>query len=298
MFKGGNRGQITIFVIIGILLIGAVALIFLFQSNYFKPSISTEEAEKVVAANVNPVKAHVEECMRFVSMKTLNTLGRQGGYVLPKAERYSLPTSVMAEAPIMPYALFYSKSKSSYMTLLPSVNEMKENFASFMEANPDFEDCLEGFKTFNGIVDIKVKDSMKIDRNKLDFGEKSGFIVIAFTYPLDISKSRALTSITDYEIKIPINLARINEHATVIINSEIKGDSVTKILQDMALLQEQRLRENSKSDTIITSYVAYDFYDSEDNGVSYNAKNTLYKLEYNNPELEEPYYFYFLAGEQ
>lgn len=295
--KRGKRAQITLFVIIGILIIGAVATLFIFRSNIFTPAVSAEEAQKIVSAQVQPVREHIEGCMNAISMKTLNTLGRQGGSIFPKADRISFPNSVMADSPAMPYALFESKNRG-YINLFPSINEMKEEFVQFMENNPEFEECIDGFSSFNGVVNVKKTADMKIDAANLDFGENSGSVVIPFTYPVDISKGNAKVTLKDYKITIPINLAKIHEFATMVINAEAKGESVTKILSDQAILQEQQLRENARSDTITLQHTAYDLYDTEENGVSYNNKNTFYKMEYKNQGLDEPYYFSFLVGEQ
>jgi hypothetical protein len=293
MFK---RGQITLFVIIAVLVIGAVSVYILFQTNVINVPVSAEEAQKIVGAQTQPIRDHVEGCMNTVVIKALNTMGRQGGYIVPKGARYSIPYSVSADAPAITYALFYDKN-SGYVNLFPSINEMKSEFANFLANNPDFEICINDFSQFRKIVDINAGE-LKVNSSGIDFGEKSGSIIVPFSYPLEISKQDAKTLIDDYEVIIPIDMNKIHESASAILNDFSAGKSATIIMQNQAKMQEQILRQNPESDTIFISSRAYDEMSTDLAGVSYDVKNTLFMIEYNNPALIGSFNFQFLAGEQ
>jgi hypothetical protein len=294
MFK---RGQITLFVIIAVLIIGAVSVFVLFQTNVIKAPVSSEQAQKIVAAQTGPVRDHVEGCMKTAVMKSLNTLGRQGGYMLPKTDRFSIPSSVMADAPAITYAYFYDNSLGSYVNLLPSVAEMKNEFSGFIAKNPDFEICIDDFSSFKKTVSVKA-GPLNINSSSIDFGEKNNKIVVNFNYPAEISKQDAKTLINDYQVSIPIDLNKIHENAATIINAVSAGKSATIIMQEQAKMQEQILRENPGSDVIFISSNAYDEIDTDVAGQVYNTKNILYTISYNNAGLEEPFEFKFLVGEK
>ena len=290
-----KRGQVTLFVIIAILIIGAVAVFMLFRSGTVRTPISSEQAQKIVASQVAPVRDHVEGCMEIVVIKTLNTLGRQGGYVLPRGGRFSMPT-VMADAPFISYALFYDPSRG-YLNQLPSVEEEKNELAAFLGANLDFVTCIDDFSQFKKDVDVSA-GNLTIDRENLDIGETSGEIIIPFIYPLVISRDQSKTLVDNYELKIPINLARLREVASRIVNKIATGQNDLAVVKEENDIEWQQLRSDYTAEKIFISAEAYTEVPTNATGIIYNEKNLLFNLEYQNLQLDKPYNFYFLVGEK
>ena len=289
-----KRGQITLFVIAGILIVVAVGIFVLFRSGTVQIPITSEQADKIVATQAASVRSYVEGCMEITVTRTLNTLGRQGGYIWPRSSRYSVPYEVFPDSPAMSYALF--KEDNQYKSFFPTLSEIKGEFISVMEGNPDFDSCINNFNSFRKTVDVSAGE-MKIDNSTIDFGEKSGQIVIDFTYPLTLTKQDATTLVDDYSISIPINLAKIHENALLIMNQKASGKSVTVIMQDQAKSQEQALRQSPNAETMFLSSRSYEMMSTGGEGKVFNLQNTLFTIEYSNPLLENPYNFYFLTGE-
>ena len=290
--KRGKRGQIALYVIIAIVIVGVIAVLFAFRSQIFKPSFTAEEAQKLVSAQVQPVRDTVEGCMRTMAMKTLNTMGRGGGYAYPKAERVSVPTSVMPDALAISYALY--KDSTGYQNYLPSLNEMKSEFVDFVGKNPDWSSCINNFANFKLILDVS-NGSLAMNSSALDFGEKSGQIVIIFTYPVTIAKQNATSLIDNYIVRIPVNLYLIHDTAASITNNIASGGNFVVLLQDLAKQQEANLRINPEAETILVRSSSY----TEELSLSppVYAARTLFKVQYNNKALETPFDFYLLAGE-
>jgi len=290
-----KRGQIALFVIIGVLLISAILLVYFLRPEILGISLSPEEAQKLITSQVQPVRDYTDDCMLLAARKTLNTMGRQGGYVIPRTGHFDIPAT-MADAPIMNYALFYDKERG-YVNELPSLNAMKDELATYLEANLDFVTCIDEYSSFKKIINVDMQKNVpKIDRENLDIGESSGAIIIPYSFPVALSKGNASTYISDYELVIPINLARIRETSTRVASSIAAGRDYTEVIQEEGALEWEQARQNSGAEKLIMSAEAYTQPLTDQAGVRYDEKNLLFRINYQNPDLANPYDFYFLVG--
>lgn len=285
----------ALFVIIGILLISAVVLVYVLRPQLLEISLSAEEAQKLVTSQVQPVRDFTDGCMYTSARKTLNTMGRQGGFFLPKIDRVIIPSSVMSDAPLISYALFYDRNQG-FMNNLPSTNELKNELVDFLENNVDFVTCINEYENFERVLDIKIVGELEIDMDNLEVGEDSGQIVIPYKYPVEISRQDASALIEDYELVIPINLARIRETAARITNSIAVGENYLEVISEEADLEWEQAKENSGAERLLISAEAFSEVSGEGSGKDYNEENLLFKIAYNNPSLTSPYNFYFLIG--
>ena len=78
-----KRGQITLFIIVGILLLASTAIILSIKQESFKQKIRAEIPETIekVPFEVQPVKDYVQKCLDSVSKEALNRIGMYGGYI-------------------------------------------------------------------------------------------------------------------------------------------------------------------------------------------------------------------------
>ena len=290
-----KRGQIALFVIIAVILVAAIVLLYVFRSSVFKPALTAEESQKLVSSQVQPVRDYITGCMKISSRKTLNTMGRQGGYFLPKVERVSMPSSVMPDSPIVSYALFYDSSRG-YVNQLPSVNEMKNEFANWLENNVEFATCINEFAPFTSILDVQSAYNLTVDRKNLDFGETSGEIVIPFTYPVKLSKQNSTTLVDSYVVKIPINMARIRETSARITNSIALGKNYMEVIKEESDITWSELKDNSNAEKIFIGAEAFTNVPTELSGNTYNDKNLLFTLRYERTGLDVPFEYSLLVG--
>ena len=291
-----KRGQITLFVIIGVLIISAVILAVVFRPQLIGIAVSPEEAQRIVNSQIQPVRDFTDECMLFAAGKVLNTMGRQGGYVIPRGDHYGIPPTI-PDGPIINYALFYDNERG-YINEMPSVNEMKEELRTYVESNFDFVECIDDYSPFQDIVNVKVLTAAPvIDRENLEIGENSGNIIIPFNYPVSISKRNSTALVEDYEIVIPINLARIREVAARIVNDVASGNNYMDTIAAEIEIEWEQLRGNSNSEKLFVSAEVYTDPFTDLAGERYNEKNIIFRIEYENPALVNTFDFYFLVGQ-
>ena len=159
-----TRGQITIFVILGIvLLIGAG--FYIYYTNRIKSSSITVPQ---YTGDFGRVQTFVDDCMEQVGRQGITELGRHGGYIDPMNNTYT-PISIATNqidqtesdmaflnskdsATGIPY-WYYSKSRSGcwhcdVSSLSPTISSMETQLGLYMDSN--IEQCLDNYNSFKG----------------------------------------------------------------------------------------------------------------------------------------------------
>ena len=124
-----KRGQVTLFIIIGIILIILTASIFLLTTrdgSILSKSINEEEIE---------VQAYVDSCLEQVSREAIILISSQGGY-------YQTPEKSI-EFSIYQIPYYFHNTKLN----IPNKEVIQEQLSLAIEEN--INDCINNFKTFN-----------------------------------------------------------------------------------------------------------------------------------------------------
>jgi len=179
-----RRGQITIFIILGIIILFLVALAIYLQSSSSK--VRPPVQQLVVDAEVEPIQSYVTDCLSAVSKDALIRLGQNGGYInIPTGMRVNparpYDSDVLYFAPqVMPY-WYYMKpcAESSIGCIIinnPPVcdagtvctipytgpNSMESQLNKFIEDN--IAVCINNFSPFTDRFDITGGDIKVISR--------------------------------------------------------------------------------------------------------------------------------------
>ncbi|MBI2110137.1 hypothetical protein HYT58_03125 [Candidatus Woesearchaeota archaeon] len=139
------RGQITHFVIFGVIIVGAVFLLMTLRKTTLK-----EEGIKSIAVpeQAKPVKEVVDSCINGIASDGANLMGFQAGYINVPAD--SKPRSIVNQFSnnleifpntdiVVPY-WYYLKSNNVEKTQIPKLKDMENELASYIEWN--LKDCL------------------------------------------------------------------------------------------------------------------------------------------------------------
>jgi hypothetical protein len=176
--KPEKKGQITVFIILGIIILFVVALTI-----YIKGSMNTVRPpvqQLVVSDEIEPIQVYVTECLSAISKDALIRLGQNGGYIaLPSGMKVNPSKPYDSDAlffspQVMPY-WYYSKPCAGsgigciYLRdpplcekgadcVLPyrstsGTDSMEEQMNKFIEENIDT--CLNGFAPFTDRFEIQ-----------------------------------------------------------------------------------------------------------------------------------------------
>ena len=219
-----KRGQITVFMIIGIVLVFSIALFVYLRSetSIFKPKV-------VVPERTDPVQKLVQDCMAKEAKDGIYKMGLQGGYIKIPNEISMNPWSNIQLIPNGPYKVpyWYYNNKPMY----PTMEDMQKELSIYVAEN--IKTCLKNFSDFSEEFDIKELGEPVI---KATFAEEE--VYVEAIYPIEVgTKPKTKTiKLNSYLAKVPARMKKIYDLAKDIMdreNSEAFLESFTIDLMSM-----------------------------------------------------------------
>jgi len=172
-----KRGQITVFMIIGVLILISVVLFFLLKSDIVKEEIPQE----VILSGQN-VRNYIQSCLETTAKEAILENGFSGAYfILPDFSTTDLFDNV-------PYYLVLGKN------LAPSDEMIAEEIGKYVDSFLDL--CLDGFKTFEG---YDIKEGQPSSEVKLSAKR----IIVKTNLPITITIGDSTKDISKFEVQIP-----------------------------------------------------------------------------------------------
>lgn len=230
-----KKGQVTIFIIIGLaLLIITGVAIYLFSSNPGQQPIEAPEVSK----ELKPLQNYVDQCIYSVGMKGIAELGRHGGYIslfnasyapegisydfMKPAESDILFLDVNNPDSALPY-WFYAKSRSgcwhcSLNTLTPSIDYMEYQIARYVESN--IPECLGNYSTFKD-KNIIINELSGINASAII---RDDDVLLYLNYTLELANANDNSRIEYFVQRLDIPLKRYYSLAINITQNQISNE--------------------------------------------------------------------------
>ncbi len=216
--RWGLRGQVTLFVILGILILGLIGLAIYVKTTPQQEQLQKEVTE-VIPGEFQPVKQFVEQCVYTIGKEALVKAGQQGGHVDPKKSgvvvipEFPTQSSGVELAPssgiILPY-WFYLRSSDRcqdhcvFDSLKPPLsrtqgaNSIEEQVDAYVEEH--MPSCLDHFNPFKDQFAVKENGLMKVTTPIADDG-----VSFFVEYPLEVSRGQVHQQVSQYQSKLPLN---------------------------------------------------------------------------------------------
>jgi len=83
-----KRGQVTVFIIIGLLLLITITIFTIVSSNKVKRLGTEIEKSQKTTITIDPIQKNIETCAKDMAIKALRFIGTNGGYISLKENRY------------------------------------------------------------------------------------------------------------------------------------------------------------------------------------------------------------------
>ena len=266
-----NKGQVTLFVVLAIVLVAAVVIVYLFAPRISDVFMSEESAQKILASEVEPLKDYVSDCVEETSINFFKTTGMQGGYYdashLQKIGDYSV--------------VLYKDDEGNYVNKIPSTVSIEGEFSNYMATTgkEDLDTCLDNFKSFQRIMDVKAGTrSITADAETAE-----GAILVDVTWPITITKAGASTTVEPRNVKLSINLKKILGVAQDIVDYEAQGTNF--LIEEIGNPDDYYYNHQETLKDISI--------DGENNILAPIEGQAAYRLSTIPPIGEEPYLFYF-----
>ncbi|HII71718.1 TPA: hypothetical protein HA265_03105 [Candidatus Woesearchaeota archaeon] len=231
----GKKAQLTIFLILGVLLVATAALIYYFVGQ--REQVTETQIELVaeeVPNQVRPVKQFVEECMTQVSKEAIEKLGRHSGWIDPWDRTYAkknFDNNILRpyegdgvqfddrESSFIPY-YWYLKSRTDCIDCrmtnenMPRQEDVERQINTYV--NKNLEECLDQFSGF-GAQGFRVVPTGPIQTETV---LTQNDVAIKTTYPLDVTLSGTTTNVKEFMIRQPVRLLKIMTQARNIAYGE------------------------------------------------------------------------------
>jgi len=193
-----KRGQLTMFIIIGIVIVAVIGGFFALRAAIGEPKYEPQ---------VNALKDNLLECFKTNYEYSIEKSAFQGGYYFEPNE--DLPVYSLEDDFFIPY--YYYKGKD----LLPRLNYMEAQIAD--GARTSIDDCIEYYRKENPSFDLSY-DSYSVDVVSYENEVK-------FVANVDLTvKSENQTAVIDfsrYDVFIDSDLQKMYEVAEIVVQQAL-----------------------------------------------------------------------------
>jgi len=206
--KGGKRGQVTIFIIVAIAIVGLIA-----ATVFFFPQIKNFIAPEAFSPN-----SYLRSCIEPELKPNVENLAKHGGYLDPEG-------FIIYEGEKVKYLCF---SSEYYQTCVVQEPLIKDNFEAQLVKiiQPKLDQCITNLKSEYERRGFSV--SLAKAESKLQIAP--GKISVAYTAPLTVTKDETVQTFEKFEVGIPSEMYELLFIAQSIVDYEATyGDSETTL---------------------------------------------------------------------
>jgi hypothetical protein len=250
-----KKGQVTVFIIIGIIILIIAGLLFFFRSELFGVQLDVALEQDRVSGDALVVQEYVSSCLQDVSIEALQLLGQGAGYInLSRQDIHnrqfiqgSDPTSsdyVSFAALNIPY-WWYEDSEHACVQCsittknMPTLDLMETQVAIYVEEHLDA--CLGDFVGLEAQgFTVTPSATMSVDVEAVD-----EMVYVQLSYPLSLTKEASTSSLGKWYVDVPVPLENIYEAASEIMYMQIADQFLEQITLNIISaysgLDEERL---------------------------------------------------------
>jgi hypothetical protein len=197
--KQFSRGQITPFIIIGLLLLAGITIFLVVKESIISPSRVS------VPMDISPVNSVVNDCLQKTLIDGIDYVSQKGGY-------YDTPEKAIDME--IPYYLYKNQN---YM---PSKEKIGEEISKYVDNEIQF--CLN---------DASLLDEFEINGEEISSTTtiEDNRILLKMNYPLSISKGNKTYALNEFETEYKVRLGITYNISKQIIDEQMKDTEIIYI---------------------------------------------------------------------
>ncbi len=218
-----SKGQVTIFIIVGILLVLAVTLVI-----FVRKEIITFKPEEIIPTEKGKVENFITACIDQVGHDALVRVGLQAGYIeLPfdvakdNTKRLDISTDLA-----VPYWAYGPQ------TSIPSLQQIKEQIDEYLEEN--VRSCLFSMEAFQETYDLIEKSELTADT---EIVQSKVIFNLHWDVEIRSKNGEIITEVIDHVAESPIKLRTVYTVARSIVEKEMETLKLEDITQDLIALE-------------------------------------------------------------
>lgn len=264
-----KKAQVTVFIIIGIILLIVAGLYFLLRPQLIGLDADIRDVSAVVPREYQPIKAFLDTCLREEAVNALRLLGEQGGYIYPDengVEPGDVPTTgngvefMEGSGIIVPYWYYLDspnecESDCEFVLSIPYLRKtdgspsIEEELERYVDRN--IRTCLNDFNSFR-LQGYKITEISQ-PTTTVRIGENSRAVNFLLQYEIDAEKQGTKSvNIKGSYIMVPLNLEKIYNTAVKItaLDREYRyiDNHIKNLVYGFSSIDSDRLPPPSDSD--------------------------------------------------
>jgi len=218
-----KKAQITIFIILGIVILIAVSLVIL-----LKTELVTFKTGDIIPTEKGKVENYITSCIEKSGDEALTTIGAQGGYIEVQKDIANDLTQSLRTSPItvIPYWAYGENTR------IPTLPEIKERIDHYLEAN--VRACLFQTQAFQESYDIVEKTSLTANT---EIVESKVIFNLHWDVEIRNKAGEVVTEVIDHVAESPVKLKKIHDLAEKIVNKEMETLKLEDLTQDLIALE-------------------------------------------------------------
>ncbi len=186
-----KRGQITTFIIVGVLVLVVTGLILFLSKSLIKDKTAVEEEKAQGASTLSaPIQNYIERCVEETSKEAITFVSQQGGYYqLPELSDTSL---------LLPYYFYQNGSE------LISKEELENQISQYIDQELFF--CVRNFAYFEEqgyqIKQQEISTTTSVNPIK---------VIVSVQFPVTIKKGEVTTSLVKFSTSTNSRIGTVHQ---------------------------------------------------------------------------------------
>ncbi len=206
-----KRGQISIFLILGVIIILMGLFYFFYSSEQKSKQTSGQKQVADSGQDIASITSYIQECVNEAATDSLWYLGRRGGHLRP--EETSPYGTILVDGLRIPYIINYPQSA------FPSKGEMESRLASYFLSSLDLCTDFSSFQQMGYSIDEPSLASLSIIQSGPIATINQDEVLFAVRYPLNAKVENSTYQLEAFTARIPVRLGRMSDASSSVINS-------------------------------------------------------------------------------
>lgn len=214
-----KKAQVTIFIILGILLLLALILVI-----FVRTEIVTFKPEELIPTEKGKVERYITTCMDEVGEEALFKIGLQAGYIDVPSEILQDKNLHLRISPmhVIPYWAYGNNVN------IPSLEEIKARIDKYLEEN--VRKCLFDTEAFQEDYDLVEKSGLTANT---EIVESKVIFNLHWNIEIRNKGGEVITEVIDHVAESPIKLKKAHDVARTIVEKEMDSLKLEDITQDL-----------------------------------------------------------------
>ena len=222
-----KKGQVTLFIILGLLLLLAVTLVIVLRRE-----VTTFKPEEVTLPEAGKIENIVRLCVAKLGNDALSQMGLQGGYIDVPPDLLADGSSYLKLTPFiaLPYWAIGNDVR------IPSLFELEERLNQHLEKN--LRGCVFSQEEFLKSYDLAEHGDPIV---KTTLGENKVAFAVEWEIEIKTKSGETVTTLTSHDTALPIRFKRVYDTAQRIMEQELSELKFEDLTQDLISLEHPKL---------------------------------------------------------